>query len=220
MEKGKAEKLPAFPRERNLFRGGNRAGASIRFRKSMKPVVLTVSIPATILNCQVQAGDDVAEGPSPEVPELQMLDLYSGQWQDEIVGRPNVRRTEIAEWILGGRFLRQSWSTEATEATDGAPTAHGLTLMTFDTEKKAYRSWAFLATGSVIENEGVWDPATKTFTWGHGLPDSSETVVTKVSFADPVAQSWSIVKTDARGKVLREIAGRNIRQSMPMVHAA
>jgi hypothetical protein len=38
----------------------------------MKPVTLTVSIPATILNCQVQ-DMEVATGPSPEVPELQAL---------------------------------------------------------------------------------------------------------------------------------------------------
>jgi hypothetical protein len=36
-----------------------------------------------------------------------------------------------------------------------------LTLMTFDTIGKVYRSWAFLATGTVIENEGVWDGITK-----------------------------------------------------------
>jgi hypothetical protein len=183
----------------------------------MKPVVLTVSIPATILSCQVNASDDVAEGPASEVPELQLLNLYAGQWEDEIAGRPDVKRTEVGEWILRGRFLRQSWSTEST---DGAPPASGLTLMTFDTDRKVYRSWAFLATGSVIENEGVWDPVTKTFTWGHRVPESSETVTTRTSFVDESVQSWSIVKTDAQEKVLREVAGRSLRRSLPALHAA
>ena len=183
----------------------------------MKPVVLTVSIPATVLSCQVNAGEDVAEGPSPEVPELQNLDHYAGQWEDEIAGRPDVRRTELGEWILNGRFLRQSWSSEAT---DGTPPAHGLTLMTFDTEGKVYRSWAFLATGTVIENEGVWDAITKTFTWGHRLPATSETVITKASFTDDNVQAWSIVKTDEHDKVIREVAGRSIRRSAPILHAA
>jgi hypothetical protein len=178
----------------------------------MKPVVLTVSIPATILSCQVNAGEDVAAGPAADIPELQTLDLYAGQWEDNIAGRPDVKRQELGEWILQGRFLRQTWSTEST---DGAPPASGLTLMTFDTEAKVYRSWAFLATGSVIENEGVWDAITKTFTWGHRVLNTSETVITKAAFVEAGAQAWSIVKTDAHDKVIREVAGRSLREAVP-----
>jgi len=83
----------------------------------MKPVVLTVSIPATVLSCQVNADEEVAEGPSADVPELKELNHYIGQWEDEISGRPDMKRTELAEWILGGRFLRQAWSTEAGDGT-------------------------------------------------------------------------------------------------------
>jgi hypothetical protein len=183
----------------------------------MKPVVLTVSIPATILSCQVNASGDVAEGPASGIPELQVLDHYAGQWEDEIAGRPDVQRVELSEWVLQGRFLRQSWSTESTEST---PPASGLTLMTFDTERKIYRSWAFLATGSVIENEGVWDAITKTFTWGHRLADTSETVITKASFVEKGTQAWSIVKTDAHDKVIREVAGRSVRRALPSQRAA
>src|SRR5882724_2966050 len=183
----------------------------------MKPVVLTVSIPATVLSCQVNADEEVAEGPSADVPELKELNHYIGQWEDEISGRPDMKRTELAEWILGGRFLRQAWSTEAG---DGTPPAHGLTLMTYDPERKIYRSWSFLATGSVIENEGVWEAVTKTFTWGHRLSDKSETVITKASFAVDGAQLWSIVKTDEHNKVIREVAGRSIRRTLPALHAA
>jgi hypothetical protein len=183
----------------------------------MKPVVLTVSIPATVLSCQVQADADVAEGPAPEVPELQVLQHYGGQWEDEISGKPGMRRIETGEWILHGRFLRQSWSMEAGE---DVPPASGLTLMTFDSERRAYRSWSFLATGSVIENEGVWDAITKTFTWGHRLSETAETVVTKATFLDEATQSWSIVKTDGHGKVTREVSGRSCRKSAPALRAA
>lgn len=184
----------------------------------MKPVVLTVSIPATVLSCQVGATEDeIAQGPSPDVPELQALHHYIGQWEDEIAGRPGVRRTEVSEWILQGRFLRQSWSTEAK---DGTPPAHGLTLMTYDTTSKVYRSWAFLATGSVIENEGLWDAETKTFTWGHRIIDTSERVITKACFPDENIQAWSIVKTDEQNKIVREVAGHSIRRGLPTLHAA
>jgi hypothetical protein len=183
----------------------------------MKPVVLTVSIPATILSCQVNADHEVAERPAQDIPELQALDRYAGHWEDEIDGRPGVKRTEFGEWILQGRFLRQSWKTESSE---GVPAASGMTLMTFDTERKTFRSWAFLATGSVIENEGVWEPVTKTFTWGHYLTDSSETVITKASFVDAETQSWSIAKTDSHGKLVREVTGKNIRRNPALMHAA
>jgi hypothetical protein len=183
----------------------------------MKSVVLTVSIPATVLNCQVNTGEEIAEGPSPEVPELKELNHYAGQWEDEISGRPEVRRTELGEWILNGRFLRQSWFTESD---DGSAPARGLTLMTYDTGAKVYRSWAFLATGSVIENEGVWDATTKTFTWGHRLTETAETVITKASFPSDNSQAWFIVKTDENHKIVREVTGRSIRRTLPALHAA
>jgi len=183
----------------------------------MKPIVLTVSIPATILNCQVNTSDDVAEGPAADVPELQALNYYAGQWEDEIDGRPDVKHTEVGEWILRGRFLRQSWSTESI---DGHAPASGLTLMTFDKERKVYRNWAFLATGSVIETEGTWDPATKTFSWGRRVAESSESVVTTASFVDESVQSWRIAKTDSHDKVIREVAGRSVRRALPKATAA
>ena len=92
--------------------------------------------------------------------------------------------------------------------------------MTFDTERNVYRSWAFLGTGSVIEKEGVWDGIAKTFTWGHRVTESSETVITKASFADNTVQDWSIVKTDEHGKVLREVVGRSLRRNLPSLRAA
>lgn len=183
----------------------------------MKPVVFTVTIPATLLSCQLNAGEEVVDGPSPKVPELKMLDHYVGEWEDEISGRPGVRRIEIGEWILGGRFLRQVWSTETH---DDAPPAQGLTLMTFDTEARIYRSWGFLATGTVIENEGIWDEATQTFTWGHRVIDTSETVTTKASFPSENSQAWYIVKTDENHKIVREVTGRSVRRSLPDLHAA
>jgi hypothetical protein len=152
----------------------------------LKPVVLTVSIPASVFTCQVNTDEEVAQAPSPDIPELQVLGRYAGHWEDEIAGRPDARRTESAEWILDGRFLRQLWSTEAD---DGSPKASGITMMTFDTASNVYRSWSFLATGSVIENEGVWDAATQTMTWGHRVRKTSETVITKASFAGDATQA-------------------------------
>ena len=183
----------------------------------MNAVTLTVSIPATVLSCQVAGDTIVAAGPAPGFPELQPLHHYAGQWEDEIAGKPGKRRTETAEWILQGRFLRQTWTSESE---DNLPPASGITLSTFDTTLQRYRSWAFHAAGSVIENEGEWDAATQTFSWSHPVPETTDKIITTASFLDEQTQTWSIVKIDAQGKILREVAGRSLRRTPRFLHAA
>jgi hypothetical protein len=128
---------------------------------------------------------------------------------EHVSGKPEVRRRDEGEWVLDGRFLRQTWMSEAQE---DAPKASGFTLMTYDRERNIYRSWAFQAAGAVIENEGSWDAASNTMTWGHRASETTEMIFTRAVFPDEVTQEWSIVKTDGEGKILREIAGRSVRQ--------
>lgn len=183
----------------------------------MNPLVLSVTIPSSVLQFQIGSTEEIVEGPAPGIPELEALHHYVGDWENEVDSKRGMRRTESAAWILKGRFLRQSWSAEAG---DGTPTASGLTLMTFDVDRRVYRHWSFLATGSVIENEGAWDATSRTFTWGHRLVDTSETVISKATFEDGGTQAWSVVKTDEHGKVLREVNGRSRRKSLPVLQAA
>jgi hypothetical protein len=128
---------------------------------------------------------------------------------EHVSGKPEVRRRDEGEWVLDGRFLRQTWMSEAQE---DAPKASGFTLMTYDRERNIYRSWAFQAACAVIENEGSWDAASNTMTWGHRASETTEMIFTRAVFPDEVTQEWSIVKTDGEGKILREIAGRSVRQ--------
>ncbi|MEA3208198.1 MAG: hypothetical protein QOE70_1255 [Chthoniobacter sp.] len=174
-------------------------------------MTLTVKIPASAFTCQVTSAEEIAEGPDPTVPELEVLKHYFGQWDSEITGKPAWKRTESGEWVLNGRFLRQCWSTEAGE---GIPKASGITIMTFDVKKKAYLSWSFLAIGSVACNEGVWDSASRTMTWRDRLADTGEAVVTKATFVDEGTNVWSIAETDREGKIVREVAGKNTRRFM------
>ena len=183
----------------------------------MNPLVLSVTIPSSVLQFQIGSTEEIVQGPIAGIPELHALNHYVGEWEDEITGKPGMRRTESAAWILQGRFQRQSWSAEQG---DGSPAASGLNLMTFDTEGQVYRHWSFLATGSVIVNEGKWDAAQRTFTWGHRVAGTDESVTTKASFAEEGFQTWGIVKADARGKVLREVSGRSRRKSLPVLQAA
>lgn len=175
----------------------------------MKPLPLTISIPAFTFTCEATVEEECATGPAEDSAELKVLDHYAGIWVERVSGKPEVRRRDEGEWILDGRFLRQTWTSEAQ---DDAPKASGVTLMTYVREMNVYQSWAFLATGSVIENEGSWDADSKTMTWGHRAPGTTEMIFTRVAFPDETTQEWCIVKTDGEGNILRKIAGRSVRQ--------
>ena len=176
----------------------------------MKPIVVTVTIPADAFVSQVSSAEEIVDGPDATLPELQALHHYSGRWELEIAGRRQFRRTEVAEWVLGGRFLRQCWSTEGAE---DMPKASGITMMTFDSVGKVYLSWSFLAIGSVVHNKGIWDDASRTMTWTDQLAGTGECVITKSSFIDDGTNVWSITERDAKGEAVREIDGKSILRS-------
>jgi hypothetical protein len=175
----------------------------------MNPLIITVALPELNFRCRVGPADASAAGPEPSLPELQVLNHYCGAWDDEIAGPTSLNRTEIGEWVLDGRFLRQSW---ICEASDGIPTASGVTMMTYDPASACYLSWSFLAIGSVVHNRGEWDSATQTMTWVDRLSGEGEIVTTKAQFIGNVSYSWSIVKHDKAGRILREVKGTSIRR--------
>jgi len=174
----------------------------------MKPIPLTISVPAFTFTCEATAAEEPEIGPAEDSAELKVLDRYAGIWVERVSRKPEVRRRDEGEWILDGRFLRQTWTSEAE---DDAPKASGMTLMTYDGARNVYRSWAFLAAGTMIENEGSWDAASNTMTWGHRVPETTEMIYTRITFPDEATQEWNIVKTDGEGNVLKEISGRSAR---------
>jgi len=176
----------------------------------MSPVVVTVSIPAEAFISQIGSAEKISDEADPTVPELQPLHLYAGRWESEISGKPQFKRVEVGEWILNGSFLRQCWSADGPEE---ATKASGITIMTFDSVKKAYLSWSFLAIRSVVQKEGSWDAASQTMTWTDQLAAPGESVVTKSSFVDSATNVWSITETDAKGKVVRSLDGKSVRRS-------
>lgn len=105
------------------------------------------------LACQwaAAAGDD---GPSDKVPELKALDHYAGSWDTEITSKnpPFTKGTVTAKWVLDGRFLQQT-----AEGKDGPTVFKYMSLMTYDPNKKVYRSWIFLSDGFAAESEGSWN---------------------------------------------------------------
>lgn len=157
--------------------------------------------------------DDVAVGPAREIPELQPLNRFAGSWDTRmtvrVAGTPgepaSVQGTSKAEWVHGGRFLRQAWSYRASGTL---PAGSGSTMMTYDPEAKVYRSWMFFSSGATLESQGRWNPQSNTFTWT-GRNGRSTTTAT---FKEDGTEHWSMVEKDATGKVLSEASGVNTRR--------
>lgn len=150
-------------------------------------------------------------GPAEGIPELRPLARFAGVWDTQmtltLAGLPNgkaaVKGSCTAEWIHGGRFLRQNWGYDAG---DGLPAGSGSTMMTYDPEAKVYRNWMFFSSGTVLESEGTWDEKAATFTWTGRGPTKS---VTTAKFPADGTERWSLVDRDKDGKVVREAVGTN-----------
>ncbi len=100
-------------------------------------------------------------GPAKDVPELQILQNYVGNWDVKVTGNEFTRGEDTAHWILGGRFLEQSCFIVSENGTNRVEIT---TLYTFDATKKTYRSWTFLSTGATSQADMTWDETTKTMT--------------------------------------------------------
>jgi hypothetical protein len=114
--------------------------------------------------------------------------------------------TTTAEWVLNGRFLRQTWTLKLE---DGSPATEGTTFMTYDPRKRVYRSWMFNSTGSASESEGTWDEKSRTMTSTMRNAEEGTTTTVKATFAAEGTETWSFTTRDRDGKVVRELAGKN-----------
>ena len=164
-----------------------------------------------------QAADAPATGPTKEIPELQVLQHYAGSWDCEIRVKPNDRQPKggqtkgvsHGEWILDGRFFRQSWTAEGS---DDIPGMKGNNVWTYDPEKETYRIWGFASNGGAVESRAKWDAKTKTMTSTILDSDKGVTVVTKATFPEEGTELWTTVIQDGAGQVLMEMSGKNVRR--------
>jgi hypothetical protein len=150
------------------------------------------------------------EGPSPKVPELQVLANYVGTWDATIASKqaPFSKGQVTATWTLDGRFVEQ---TGSLTSADGSNTLKVTTLMTYDTNKKAYRLWSFMSNGQVGEAEARWDPKTRTMI--EIYHDGPITTTTTSTFPKDGVEKWKMVVTDPSQKVLNVLTGTNTRRS-------
>ena len=145
--------------------------------------------------------------------ELIVLQRFIGSWQWQVVSRPAdtsksfaLAFTDKVEWILRGRMIehKMTWSPG---------NAHGLSLVTYDAEKREYREWHFESNGSIPrgENGGKWDESTQTLSLNGADPDGATTAQT-LRFIDSDTIDWAMVSRDHTGEVVLKMDGRGKRR--------
>ncbi len=160
----------------------------------------------------VTATSAFQDGPTADVPELKVLDHWLGNWEttlrEKSVGADRVGKGK-AEWVLGGRFMKQAWTLDADAV---GPAMSGESLMTFDPEEHVYRSWSFDSTGGTTQATGRWDAASKTMTWTGTDPSRDLTTITTARFDEDGVETWTVVIKGKDGATLADVEGTNRRR--------
>lgn len=133
-------------------------------------------------------------------PELAILERLVGTWDAKAVSKPaewtpkEVRTTShiTRKWVLDDRILQ-----DTSKISDGS---EGLSLLTYDTQMKAYRSWWFNSEGHTTKSTGQWDAASETMSFksdlGNGLTSRAS-----VRFIDKDRHDWKVVVKDGDDKL-------------------
>ena len=177
--------------------------------------MIRLRAPLSLLIAFVFAASTIVadEGPSTEVPELQVLTNYIGEWDVEVTSKDALSTVgqyvgqSSASWTLDGRFLRRTSSL--AHANDSKP-LKATSLMTYDEKKKSYRMWRFLSTGHVSEGIGTWDAKTRTMTLVFDEEGAAATFTSQ--FSENGIEQWSIVLTDEKENVISRITGKDTRR--------
>jgi hypothetical protein len=133
-------------------------------------------------------------------PEMKVLERLVGRWDAKAVFKPaastpkEVRTTSkiTRTWVLDDRFLQ-----DTSEGSDGS---ESFSLVTYDPQQKAYRSWWFNSEGHTSKSTGQWDAASQTILFkedlGKGLTSRAS-----VRFIDKDRHDWIVIIKDSDGKL-------------------
>lgn len=150
-----------------------------------------------------------ATGPTADIPELQALNHWVGNWDLQIVVKPNAglrqgaqtRGRAVSEWSADGHALHQEWSIDLG---DGSKKLSGTNVITYDPGAKVFWSKTTLSTGAVSHTRGVWDERTRAMTWSSEDPRSRVTLASKSIVSDSGTISDTTVMKDRKGRIILE----------------
>jgi len=144
----------------------------------------------------------VEVGPNKNVPELQVLSKYLGTWEAEIDRIPELKSVMTSKWILNGNYLELSQDDSADES--GKFNTKTKTLMTYDREKKVYRTWSFDDRGHTVVAEGTWNAKAQTMTSTEKLGEW--TIVSTADFSKDGIIEWHSTATTEKDDGLKKEA--------------
>lgn len=151
----------------------------------------------------------VAPAADPPTADQKPLDQFVGKWK-------TTYKMGKGEWNLEERLGSAVVTTERTLGTayiqqksEHSDKTSSMTLITYDVQRKCYRSWWFSSTGQLADATGTWDVKTKTFTWKGEGPGFSSTM--RHRFADADTMDWEVVIKDDAGRVLSLMEGKDTR---------
>jgi hypothetical protein len=154
----------------------------------------------------IGSSDCPTQEPPPKPPELKVLERLVGTWDWKVISRPaewtpkemQTTGTVTREWVLNGRFVQ--------EKSIDADKREGLVLWTYDSQKKAFRTWHFMSDGFTNDSLGKWDEGSKTLAnesdAGPGI-----TATATVHFLDNDTHEWKVIVKDKEGKVYLHMEG-------------
>jgi hypothetical protein len=139
-----------------------------------------------------------------------VLARFLGRWktQTSIVHQEKpadeIRTIGIAtcQQSLGGRLFE--FRSETVPARESE-----LQIMTYDAGEACYRQWVFSSDGYRHEAIGIWNPATATLRW-EGRTAAGSFVIHDC-WTSENQLDWTLVRSDASGRVVQRIAGRLVR---------
>ena len=151
--------------------------------------------------------------PPPKPAELKILNRFLGEWETEVVSKPaewtpkefQSKGTSKFEWMLDGRFMRNSSKAVAPEK------AESFQLMTYNPVAKKYFMWFFDSSGTVSDAEGTWDAENATLTW-NSQPDENLTAVNRIRFSDKDNIVWTMLIRDKNNKIYLDLRGKMKRK--------
>lgn len=152
---------------------------------------------------------NVSADPPLDSAEQKILDHFVGNWRTTYKSCKSewapYEKSGTADLVtgraVGGRFIQEK--SEHSDKTSGT------SILTYDDQRKCYRSWWFSSSGQMSESLGQWDAATSTMIWTALKDDLTST--TRHHFLDDDNAQWSVAVKDSRGKVYFRMEGTSVR---------
>lgn len=166
---------------------------------------------ATVVLCW-GGGEARAADPTPNSPELRVLDRFVGTWEGQSATaraqwtpKPSESKGSVntIRWTLNGQYLE--------DRGRNPDKSEYLGVWTYDPRLKIYRVWYFLPGAIVLQFPAQWNESAQAF---KGTVDigNGVTMTTTHRFVSKDAYEWSYVAKDRSGKLYLDMQGRHRRK--------